>query len=70
MTFTDRDVAGPTSHWAYAAGATAKTCIRLVGPCNAATPTGRLYVNGVLAATTTGVTSWSSNGSFNVGRTP
>jgi hypothetical protein len=68
MTFTDSDVADPTSHAAYAAGATAGTWTHLVGTYNAATHTGRLYVNGALAATTTGVTPWSSTGSFTVGR--
>ncbi|MGR6972468.1 LamG-like jellyroll fold domain-containing protein [Streptomyces cynarae] len=68
MTFPDSDVAGPTSHAAYWVGATANTWTHLVGTYNAATHTGRLYVNGALAATTTGVTPWSSTGSFTVGR--
>lgn len=39
---------------AYAAGATAGAWRHLVGTYNAAIHTGRLYINGVLAATTTG----------------
>ncbi|MFJ3777523.1 LamG-like jellyroll fold domain-containing protein [Streptomyces sp. NPDC090075] len=58
-----------TGFWnAYAAGATAGTWTQLLGTYDATTQTAKLYVNGVLAATVTGATSWSSPGAFTVGR--
>ncbi|MFF4119019.1 LamG-like jellyroll fold domain-containing protein [Streptomyces sp. NPDC001714] len=49
-------------------GATAGTWTQLLGTYDATTRTAKLYVNGTLAATLTGATSWSSSGAFTVGR--
>lgn len=62
------DTAGAGFWNAYAAGATAGTWTHLLGTYDATTQTAELYVNGVLAATVTGATSWSSSGAFTVGR--
>ncbi|WP_406166553.1 hypothetical protein OIE52_09320 [Streptomyces canus] len=62
------DTTDPGFWNAYAAGATANTWTHLVGTYDATTQTAKLYVNGTLAATATGVTSWSSSGAFTVGR--
>ncbi|MEU0030046.1 LamG-like jellyroll fold domain-containing protein [Streptomyces sp. NPDC006335] len=53
---------------AYASGVTAGTWTDLVGTYDATTHTAKLYVNGTLAATATGVASWSASGPFTVGR--
>ncbi|MCX3058344.1 LamG-like jellyroll fold domain-containing protein [Streptomyces beihaiensis] len=66
--FPDTDTVAPTNKIAYASGATANTWTHLVGTFDATTDTGRLYVNGTLAATVTGVTPWSATGPFTVGR--
>ncbi|OLE21762.1 MAG: hypothetical protein AUG49_21225 [Catenulispora sp. 13_1_20CM_3_70_7] len=68
MTFTSADTTGPGFTVAYAKGATANTWTHLVGTYNAATHTAQLYVNGALAGTATGVTSWSAANAFTVGR--
>ncbi|MFR0359253.1 LamG-like jellyroll fold domain-containing protein [Streptomyces sediminimaris] len=68
LTFPDTDTASPSNKIAYASGATANTWTHLVGTFDATTGTGRLYVNGTLAATVTGVTPWASTGTFTVGR--
>ncbi|ALV38538.1 hypothetical protein AS200_13935 [Streptomyces sp. CdTB01] len=61
------DTAG-TGFWtASAGGATANTWTHLVGTYDATAHTAKLYVNGALAATATGVTSWSASGAFTVG---
>ncbi|UWW90838.1 hypothetical protein GO605_08160 [Streptomyces murinus] len=65
--FTQTDTTGPTNKIAYVSGATAGTWTHLVGTFDATTDTGRLYVNGSLAATVTGVTPWASTGPFTVG---
>ncbi|WP_268982802.1 LamG-like jellyroll fold domain-containing protein [Streptomyces sp. HF10] len=65
--FTQTDTAGPTNKIAYVSGATAGAWTHLVGTFDATTDTGRLYVDGSLAATVTGITPWASTGPFTVG---
>ncbi|WP_280666005.1 LamG-like jellyroll fold domain-containing protein [Kitasatospora sp. MAP12-44] len=43
------------------------TWTHLVGVYNATTQTAQLYVNGTLAATTTGLTNWAATGNFTIG---
>lgn len=68
LTFPDTDTTSPSNKVAWASGATAGTWTHLVGTYDATTRTGRLYVDGTLAATTTGVTPWAATGTFTVGR--
>ncbi len=67
LRFAQTDTADPTNKIAYASGATAGTWTHLVGTFDATTDTGRLYVNGTLAATITGITPWTSTGPFTIG---
>ncbi|WP_405878781.1 hypothetical protein OG762_09155 [Streptomyces sp. NBC_01136] len=69
LTFANTDttssaftVAGSTT------AATANTWTHLVGTYDATTKTAQLYVNGSLAATATGVTSWNATNAFAIGR--
>jgi Concanavalin A-like lectin/glucanases superfamily len=68
MTLTKADAADPGTWQATGTKATPDAWTHLVGTYDAATKTARLYVNGTLAATATGVTSWNANGAFTIGR--
>lgn len=68
MTFTAADTAGAAVTKAAGTTATANTWTHLVGTYDATTKTARLYVNGTLAATTTGITSWNATNPFTIGR--
>ena len=61
------DTMDPTGHLAYASGATTGWT-QLVGVYDAGAGTAKLYVNGRLASTVTGATSYQSTGSLTVGR--
>ncbi|MDX6356397.1 MAG: hypothetical protein QOF98_3300 [Streptomyces sp.] len=65
--FAKADTASPGFWNASATGATLNWT-HLVGTYNATTKTGSLYVNGALASTVIGVTSWNATGPFTVGR--
>ena len=66
--FSNTDSDSPTS-WSVAHSSTAATgWTHLVGIYNATSHTAQLYVNGALADTVTGVTTWASSGDFAVGR--
>ncbi|SDO89899.1 LamG-like jellyroll fold domain-containing protein [Actinacidiphila guanduensis] len=66
LSFTKADTASPGFWTAATTGATT-SWTHLVGTYNATTHTARLYVNGTLAATATGVTSWNATGPFTAG---
>ncbi|MDX3382061.1 hypothetical protein PV682_11420 [Streptomyces niveiscabiei] len=68
LAFTSADTASPTTTYTYAANASAGAWTHLVGVYNSATKTAQLYVNGTLAATTTGVTPWAATGDLVLGR--
>lgn len=60
------DTMDPANYPAYIAGATTDWT-HLVGVYDAVAGTAKLYVNGVLAATRTGVSSFAANGSLTLG---
>jgi hypothetical protein len=64
---TSADSASPSVALAYAAGASTNTWTHLVGVYNAVTHTAQLYVNGTLAQTTTGATTWNAAGALSIG---
>ncbi|MBS2963972.1 hypothetical protein KGA66_13025, partial [Actinocrinis puniceicyclus] len=66
--FMASDTTNPA--WQPQAAATGATTnwTHLVGVYNAATKTAQLYVNGALAATATGITTWNAAGAFTLGR--
>ncbi|MBS2962987.1 hypothetical protein KGA66_08025, partial [Actinocrinis puniceicyclus] len=66
--FMTADTTNPT--WQPQAAATGATTnwTHLVGVYNAATKTAQLYVNGTLAATATGITTWNATGALTLGR--
>jgi hypothetical protein len=49
-------------------GVTANAWTHLVGVYNASTKTAQLFVNGVMAGSATGITTWNATGAFTVGR--
>ncbi|MEV8547249.1 LamG-like jellyroll fold domain-containing protein [Streptomyces sp. NBC_01261] len=67
--FANADTADPALTVAGSTtAATANTWTHLVGTYDATTKTAQLYLNGTLAATATGVTSWNAANAFTIGR--
>lgn len=69
FTISATDTTNPTLTGAYASGA-GTGWTHLVGVYNAATGTAMLYVNGTLAATATGATTFGATGPFTLGHQP
>jgi hypothetical protein len=69
LSFPESDTASPAWYpTTFAAGATAGTWTLLTGVYNAATGTAQLYVNGSLAATSSGIMPFTAAGAFTIGR--
>ncbi|WP_245607625.1 LamG-like jellyroll fold domain-containing protein [Streptomyces prunicolor] len=69
LAFANTDTADPALTVADSTtAATANTWTHLVGTYDATTKTAQLYLNGSLAATATGVTSWNAANAFTIGR--
>ncbi|WP_167450043.1 LamG domain-containing protein [Streptomyces hyaluromycini] len=69
FTFANTDTANPDlTAGDSTTAATANTWTHLVGTYDATTKTAQLYLNGSLAATATGVTSWNAANAFTIGR--
>jgi hypothetical protein len=69
MYFMTADTTNPA--WqpqAIDTGAATTNWTQLVGVYNPASKTAQLYVNGTLAATATGITTWNATGDLTVGR--
>jgi len=70
MNFMTSDTANTTGAGSVpcaTAAPTANTWYHLVGTYNAATKTAALYVNGTLAGTATGITTWAATGAMLIG---